>query len=164
MRVGSAFRRMKGFHFQYAFCLPPAVHLDQQVTVPGFLNVFCSNPWKNNLFYEKRRQFGLADRFQRFNNNESEEVCRFILWFLFWQVFFSFFIWRRHRCRIFFAGPVLYQPPWSLTYVGNVPWGGGPIRFGWDRDTRPVYSSWNRFSCRCQFHVLKTGQIPILTT
>ena len=33
---------------------------------------------------------------------------------------YLFFIWRHHRCSIFFAGPVLPHPPQSPTCVGNV--------------------------------------------
>ena len=40
MQVGSAFRRIKGFHFQFVFCLPPAVLFDKQISVPRFSNVF----------------------------------------------------------------------------------------------------------------------------
>ena len=52
------------------------------------------------FFYKERREFGLA-HLQRFNNNESGEVCCFILRVWMWQISFNFFIWRRH---IFFTG------------------------------------------------------------
>ena len=138
MQVSPAFRRMKGFHFLYAFCLSLSVHLDKQVAIPGFFNSFWSSPCRNNFFHEERREFGDADLFQRFNNNESGEVCCLILRVWFWQVSFRFFIWRRHRCCIFFAGPVLCHPP---TCVGNK-LRGKPIRLGRDGDTGLVYLSW----------------------
>ena len=56
--------------------MPPAVHLDKQVATACFLNSFWSSPCGNNFFYEERREFDLVN-LQRFNNNESEEVCGF---------------------------------------------------------------------------------------
>ena len=39
----------------------------------------------------------------------------------FWEVPFSFFVWRRHICCIFFTGPALLHLPRSPTYLGNKP-------------------------------------------
>ena len=85
MWVGSAFCRIKVFHFWYVVCLPPAVHLDKQVAIHCFLNSFRSSPCRNDFCYEERREFGEAD-LQRFNSNESGEVCCFILRVWFWEV------------------------------------------------------------------------------
>ena len=79
MQIGSAFVKWKVFVFN-VFCLHLAVHLDKQVAIPCFLNSFLSSPWRNNIFYEERREFCEAGFLQRFNNNESEEVCCLILW------------------------------------------------------------------------------------
>ena len=63
MRVGSGFCRIKSFLFYYVFCLPLAVHLDLQVSVPGFLECFRGSSSRNNFFGEKRREFILTDLF-----------------------------------------------------------------------------------------------------
>ena len=61
MRVGSAFHRMKDFHFYYAFCLPPAVHLDKQVAIPCFFNSFQSSPCRKYFFYDLALQTSSKD-------------------------------------------------------------------------------------------------------
>ena len=54
---------------------------------------------------------------------------------------FLFFYSKNNKWCLFFAGPMLHHPPQSPICVENVPT-GKPIRLCWDRDTRPVYSSW----------------------
>ena len=49
MWIGSAFHHMKGFYFQYVLCLPLAVHLDKQVSIPCFLNSFQTSPCRDYL-------------------------------------------------------------------------------------------------------------------
>ena len=61
------------------FCLSPVVYFDKQVTIPCFLNCFQTSSCRYYFFYEERWEFGLADLLQRFNNNESGEVCSLIL-------------------------------------------------------------------------------------
>ena len=113
MWVGSVFRWMKSFHFLYAFCLPLAVHLDWQVSVLGFLNSFLSSSCRNNFFFEERREFGLADLLQRFNNNDSGEVCCLIL-----QVSFIFFYLKTPYMLYIFRWPC--DPPPTTEY--NLCW------------------------------------------
>ena len=51
MPVGSAFCRVKGYHFRYVFCLPPAVHVNKQVAIPCFRNSSRSSSCRNDLFW-----------------------------------------------------------------------------------------------------------------
>ena len=57
IRIGT-FCCMEDFHFQYVFCLSPALHHDKQVSVLSFLNVFRSSSTFYNFFYEERAEFG----------------------------------------------------------------------------------------------------------
>ena len=132
---------MKGFHFQYVFCLHPAVHLDKQIAIPCFLNSFRGNTRRNIFYYDKKVEFGLTNLLPRFYNNEYGDVCCLILRVWFWQVSFSLLIWRRYICWIFFVGPALHHPPRNSTCVGNET-REKAIHLGWDGDTWPVYSSW----------------------
>ena len=102
---------------------------------------FRSSLCRNNFFYEERWEFGKANLLQRFNNNESGEVCCFILWVWFWQVLCSFFIWRHHRYCIFFACPVLHHPPQSPTCVFK----------------RETYSPWLRWEYMTSILKLRVG-------
>ena len=144
--------------------LLPAVHLDKQVSVPGFRSSLC----RHIFFYEERREFGLADLLQRFNNNESGEVCCLILRVWFWEFSFIFLIF------LFFFEDAIYAKYFSFalrftTHHGfqlvlEMYQGGNPfalVETGiHDHYTRAECRLWSR----CQFLVLGTGKIPILPT
>ena len=58
---------------------------------------------------------------------------------------------------------MLHHPSWSPTCIRNVP-RGKPIHLSWNRDTRPVYSSWQLvFESLPISGFQQTGQIPILS-
>ena len=127
MQEGSAFRRMKGFHFSSA-CLRLS-NSTSKLSFLVFLKVFGVDLEEITFSMRKgenlARQTSPKDLITMNLENSavsfSESDCnRFHL---------VFFIWRRHRC-IFFAGPVLHHPPRSPTCVGNV-LRGKPIRFGY---------------------------------
>ena len=103
---------LETFHFENVFCLPSAVHLNNQVFISCFFYILGGSPCCNNLFFEERRKLSQADFLQRFNNNESREVCCLILG-LIWINFSLFFVRRCHNWCLFFTGPVLHHPPWN---------------------------------------------------
>ena len=121
MRVVFAFGCMEDFHFQYLFCQPPTLHLDKQVSVSDFLNVFRRCPFEiafsirkgENLARQTSSKDSMTMNLGKSSASPSEsDSDRFCL--------FVFLIWRRHRCYLFFASPVLHHPPRNPTYVGNV--------------------------------------------
>ena len=109
--------------------LSACLRLSISTSISCFLSSFWSSSCRNNFFFEERQEFGEADLLQRFNDNESGEVCCLILRVWFWQVAVYFSL----------ALPSTTHHRVQLVLGMNQ---GGPIRLGWDRDTRPVYSSW----------------------
>ena len=54
MWICSAFSSVEAFPFEDVFCLPPAIHLNKQVSISYFLYVFEGSSYRNYLFYSER--------------------------------------------------------------------------------------------------------------
>ena len=128
--------------------------------LPFLVLSFQSSPCRNNFFYEERQELGGTNLLQRFNNNESGEVCCLILRVRFWKVLFSFFLF-------YLKMPyMLYIFRWACTITHHrvhLVLGMNPFALV-ETEISDQYT-WVKvmFLNHCQFQVLNTGQIPILS-
>ena len=150
------------FCFLYVFCLPPAVYLDEKVTIPCFLNSFRTSLCIDYFFYEWRREFGLADILQRLNNDGSGKVYCLIPRVWFWQVSFSF-LFEEAIYVVYFSLVLRSTTHHGVQFVLGMNQGVNPFALVGTRIRNQYTRVEGRFPSHCQFQVLSIGRIPILS-
>ena len=114
--------------------------------------------------YEERREFGYADFLQRFNNNESVEVCCCFFFSESDSDWFRLGFYEDAIGAIYFLLALCSTTHHRVQLVLGIYHGGNPFALV-ETGIRDQYTrAEGSFLSRCQFQVLSIDQIPILST